>query len=70
MWEFDVGLDESLFNPEIPEDFEQLAVPTAAKAGAALSATVLAGVPVTVIGVRRGRRRQKQGCSVSQRTEC
>jgi hypothetical protein len=56
VWEFDVGFDESLFNPEIPDDYEQLAVPTAAKAGAALSAIALTGVPVVLI-----RRRSRRG---------
>ena len=56
VWEFDVGFDESLFNPEIPDGYEQLAVPTAVKAGVALSATALAGIPVVLIRRRRSRR--------------
>ena len=57
VWDFDVDIDESLFNPEIPEDFEQLAIPGVAKAGAAISAVVLASVPAVVL-VRRSRRRR------------
>jgi hypothetical protein len=70
VWEVDVGLDESLSSPEIPAHYGRLAPAAVGMAGAALSATVPAGVPVTVVGVRRGRRRQKQGRSVSHRTEC
>lgn len=55
-WDFDVDFDESLFNPEIPEDFEQLAAPGAAKAGAVMTSLALAGLPVLV--VRRCRRRR------------
>ena len=56
VWEFDVGFDESLFNPEIPDDYEQLGVPGAVKAGAALYVTGLASIPVVLIRVRRSRR--------------
>jgi hypothetical protein len=35
-WGFDVDLGESAFNPEIPEDHEQLGVPGIAKVGIAL----------------------------------
>ncbi|MBN1362998.1 MAG: hypothetical protein JW993_20535 [Sedimentisphaerales bacterium] len=55
-FDFDADLDESLFNPQIPEGFEPLAVPGAAKAGAAMTSLALAGLPVLV--VRRWRRRR------------
>jgi hypothetical protein len=54
-FDFDADLDESLFNPEIPEGFEPLAVPGVAKAGAVVSALAVAGIPAVVI-VRRSRR--------------
>lgn len=57
--DLDVELDESLFNPEIPEDYEQLAVPGAVKAGAALSITGLACVPFLLITRRRCARRRR-----------
>jgi hypothetical protein len=57
-WDFDVDFDESLFNPTIPEDYQPLAVPSAVKAGAALSVTGLAGVPCVLIARRRARRRR------------
>jgi len=56
VWEFDVDFDESLFNPEIPDDYEQLAIPGVVKAGAALYATGLASIPIVLIRVRRSRR--------------
>jgi len=56
-FDFDADLDESLFNPEIPEDFEPLAVPGVAKAGAVVSALAMAGIPTVVIVRRRRRRR-------------
>jgi hypothetical protein len=59
--DLDVELDESLFNPEIPEDYEQLAVPGAVKAGAALSITGLACVPFLLITRRRRARRRRVG---------
>lgn len=58
-WDFGVDLNEGLFNPRIPEDFEPLAVPGAVKAGAALSITGLACVPFLLITRRcRARRRR------------
>jgi hypothetical protein len=54
--DYDVDLDESLFNPDIPEDFEQLAVPGAAKAGVTMTSLALAGLPI--IAIRRLRRRR------------
>ncbi len=55
-FDFDADLDESLFDPEIPEDFEQLGVPQTAQAGAVMTSLALAGLPVLV--VRRCRRRR------------
>jgi hypothetical protein len=55
-WDFGVDLDEGLFNPKIPEDFEPLAVPGAAKAGAVMTSVALAGLPI--LAVRRRRRRR------------
>ena len=71
VWEFDVDFDESLFNPEIPDDYEQLGVPTAVKAGAALYVAGLAGVPFVLIARRRrGHRRPTRCRRRPQRIEC
>jgi hypothetical protein len=51
--DFEVDFDESLFNPEIPDDYEQLGVPGIAKASAALYSLGLASIPVILIRVRR-----------------
>lgn len=70
MWEFNVDLDESLFNPTIPGDYQPLAVPAGAKVGAALSVTALAGVPCILIVRRRGRRRRVSTRSIVPSAAC
>jgi len=59
---FDWGaeIDEKLFSPEIPEDYQELSPPSAAAIGVAASSVVLAGVaPWCLFFVRRSRRRAK-----------
>ena len=57
-WDFDVDLAENLFDPEIPEDYEQLGVPGVVKAGAALYSIGIASIPIVLIGVRRSNRKR------------
>ena len=52
-WDFAVDLEESLFNPKIPEDYERIGIPAVAKAGAALYSLGLASIPVILIRARR-----------------
>jgi hypothetical protein len=50
---YEVDLDEGPFNPKIPDDYEQIGIPAAAKAGAALYSLGLASIPVILIRTRR-----------------
>jgi hypothetical protein len=62
VWEFNVDFDESLFSPEIPDDYQPLVVPAGAKVGAALSVTGLACVPYILIAKRRRARKRQTRC--------
>ena len=60
-WESNVDLDEDLFHPEIPEDYQHLGMPSALKAGAALySISVAGGIPIAFILTRRSLGRPKK----------
>lgn len=61
-FQWDVEIDEAVFRPEIPEDFQELSLPSKATIGAVASGTVLAGVAPWYILIRRRRRRRHKVC--------
>lgn len=57
-FEWGVEIDEGLFVPEIPEDYQELSLPSGAALGVAASSVALAGLaPWCIFFVRRSRRR-------------
>jgi hypothetical protein len=52
-WEFEIQLDEAQFNPVIPEDYQELGLPVAAKAGGGLYCVGLASIPTVLLTTRR-----------------
>jgi hypothetical protein len=60
-WEFDVEMDGVQFLPVIPEDFQELALPTVLKAGAAVYAAGLGSIgPILLATIWRSRRRSSK----------
>jgi len=56
--QWDVEIDETLFSPEIPEDYQELSLPSNMTVGAVASGVALAGAaPWCLFFVRRSRRR-------------
>ena len=61
-FEWGVEIDEGLFDPEIPEDYQELSPPGAAAIGVVTSSVVLAGLaPWCIFFVRRSRRPKRSG---------
>jgi hypothetical protein len=59
-FQWGVEIDASVFRPEIPEDYQELTLPSGAALGVAASSVLLAGIaPWCVFFVRRRRRRRK-----------
>jgi hypothetical protein len=58
-FEWGVEIDEELFDPEIPEDYQELSPPSGAAIGVAASSVVLAGVAPWCVLIHRRRRRRK-----------
>jgi hypothetical protein len=59
-FQWGVEIDEAVFRPEIPEDYQELTLPSGAALGVAASSIVLAGVaPWCVFFVRYSRRRMR-----------
>jgi hypothetical protein len=54
-WEFDAEFDEAQFNPAIPEDYQELVLPVAARAGAGFYGIGLASIPVVLVATKRSR---------------
>jgi hypothetical protein len=60
-FEWGLDIEESLFLPEIPEDYHKLVIPSATQAGLAVaSAVALAMTPFTVFVIRRKQRKDKK----------
>ena len=59
-FQWGVEIDEAVFQPEIPEDYQELTLPSGTALGVAASSVVLAGLaPWCIFFVRRSRRRRK-----------
>ena len=58
-FQWGVEIDEALLSPEIPEDFQELSLPSKATVGAVASGVVLAGIAPWCILIRRRCRHRK-----------
>jgi hypothetical protein len=59
-FEWGVEIDEAMFLPEIPDDYQELNLPSGTAIGVAASSVVLAGIaPWCIFFVRRSRRRAR-----------